>query len=266
MLTAGFLVPHPPAAIPAVGGSDTQKFAATLAALLELTLWLRQNPPDTLIVLSPHGEMPLSGFAVRVPHEPVFTADLAEFGAPEIGREYPRDRLLTAKIVEAAAGVGLPATPVTDPRLDFGAAVPLHFLAAGLPHLQLVALNVGLGGAASHAKLGEIIRTVADDSSQKIVLIASGELSHALTPTSPHGHCRTAAAWERQLVARLRTGDFAGVLADDPFARDEVAECGYRSLATLVGAFAGSGTACRVLAHEAPTGIGLLTAAFFTAK
>lgn len=262
MLTHGLLTPHPPAIIPAVGGASAKQFEKTIGALLELSFRLKKNPPATIVILSPHGQTRPGAFTIRVPREVEFTASFAEFGAPGSVKTYPRDRLLTAQIIEAVTGVGLAIETTIDAALDFGASVPLYYLAAALPAVEVVSLGTSLAGAQAHAQLGKIIRAVADENEKPIALVASAEFSHKLTKSSPHGFHPAARAWEEELVRNLVGGDFATLLNADPFLRDEVGECGYRALATLLGAFADTPAKFKLLSHEAPTGIGLLTGFF----
>jgi AmmeMemoRadiSam system protein B len=257
MLTYGLLVPHPPAIIPAIGGAETQKFEKTIGALLDLSLRLREHAPDTLVILTPHAEVRPDSFTIRVPKTGTFLADFSDFGAPAEKHEYHRDRIFTAQLIESVSAAGLKITPVDEQKLDYGTSVPLHYLAASLPEVEIVSLGVSLGGAAEHARLGAKIREVADESGKKVVFIASAELSHKLTKASEHGYCPAGANWDRELMADLKAGEFDKILARDPFETDEVGECGFRSLAAMIGAFAGIPAEHEILSYEAPSGVGL---------
>ncbi len=263
MLTYGLLVPHPPAIIPAIGGASARLFEQTIGALLQLSARLKQHQPDTLIVLTPHAEILPDSFTIHVPQTSTFTADFGEFGASgesrnvrDDPREYPRDRVLTAQLIEAISAAGLRTTPSEDSKLDFGTSIPLHYLASGLPNVEIVSLGVSFAGSADHVRLGQSIREVADESGKKIVFIASAELSHKLTKSSEHGYHPAAAVWDQQIVADLRAGAFEAILNYDPFAMDEIGECGYRSIAALLGAFQNIPTKHEILSYEAPTGVG----------
>ncbi len=256
MLTHGIFSPHPPAIIPKIGGEETKKFEKTIQALLSVSLKLKQNPPQTFILLTPHAEIEIDKFAVRIPRAPNFRVSFSEFGDTETIVKYPRNRLLTAQIVEGIQSAGLKTVILEDEKLDFGSSIPLYFLASALSGIEIVNLGISLAGIPEHFRLGEIIREVADKSKQRITFIASGELSHRLMKDSPHGFFPRASAWEEELIQNLKNGDFEKILQQDPFELDEVAECGMRPLAALLGVFEKIPHTHAILSHEAPAGVG----------
>ncbi|MFH1545756.1 MAG: AmmeMemoRadiSam system protein B [Patescibacteria group bacterium] len=256
MLTHGIFTPHPPAIIPKIGGEETKKFEKTIQALLTVSLKLKQNPPQTLILLTPHAEIEIDKFVVRVPQSPNFTASFEEFGAERDAKIYARDRLLTAQIIEGIHSRRMQTVILEDEKLDFGSSIPLYFLASALPEIEIVNLGISLAGIPEHQKLGEVIAEISEKSKKQIAFIASGELSHRLAKNSPHGFFPPAAAWEEELIQNLENGDFEKALRQDPFELDEVGECGMRPLAALLGAFEKIPHTHALLSHEAPGGIG----------
>ena len=260
MLIQGILAPHPPAIIPGVGGAEVKKFEKTINALLAVTHKLKESRPDTLIVLTPHAEIEMDSFIVRVPKGPNFIADFTEFGDAESSAEYVRDRLLTAQLIEGIQSAGLKTSILEEAKLDFGSSVPLHYLAAALPDSEIVNLGVAFSGIPEHVKLGEVIREVANKSEKKIALIASGELSHKVAKSSPHGFDPAGVAWDEKIIRALQEGNADIILQQDPFELDEVAECGFRPIVTLISAFQKVPHKQKVLSYEAPAGIGVAVA------
>jgi MEMO1 family protein len=262
MLIHGIFTPHPPAIIPAIGGEEVQKFEKTIQALLSVSLKLKQNPPQTLVVLTPHAEIEVDRFAVRIPKGENFTADFTEFEAEDEPKTYPRDRLLTSQIIEGIHSTGMQTSVLENEKLDFGSSVPLHYLAAALPEVEIVNLGVSFAGIPEHQKLGNLIREVAEKSEKKIALVASGELSHQVTKNSPHGFLPAGVEWDAQIVESLKAGEFENILQQDVFDLDEIEECGFRSLVTLISAFEKIPNTHEFLSYEAPGGIGCAVASF----
>ncbi|MFA5352313.1 MAG: AmmeMemoRadiSam system protein B [Candidatus Gracilibacteria bacterium] len=256
MLTHAILSPHPPALIPAVGKENLRRFEKTVNALLSTAMGLRENPPDTFIILSPHGEIQANSFTIQIPHSENFTADFAEFSAPEVIKTYTRDRLLSAQIVEAATSKGLQIQPTTGEKLDFGVSVPLYYFAAAFPQAQVVSMGISLASSTTHFELGKILREVADEAEKNIVFIASSELAHTLNKFSPHGYSPLAKEWDSRIVADLKAGDFTSILLYDSLEREEIAECGYRGICTLAGVIHDKPAKHQILSYEAPGGIG----------
>lgn len=259
MLNLGIFAPHSPGLLPGFADAEIAKFEQTIRALLSIGIELKKNPPETLIVLSPHADAELDKFLVRVPKSANFTADFSEFNIKSEPKIYRRDRILTAQITEVLHSAGLPNAPLENEKLDFGTAIPLHFLAAALPEIEIVNIATSLIGIPEHQKLGEVISEVAEKSSKRVALIASGELSHKVSKASPLGFAPRAEEWEQGVLAAIADGTYEKIFHADPFELDEVAECGVRPLAGLLGAFQNIPHTSHVLAHEAPAGIGLAT-------
>jgi AmmeMemoRadiSam system protein B len=256
MLTHAILSPHPPALIPAVGKESLRRFEKTVNALLSIAMDLRENPPDTFIILSPHGELQPNSFTIQIPESENFTADFAEFSAPEVVKTYSRDRLLSAQIIEATTSAGLQINSTNEEKLDFGVSVPLYYFAAAFPEAQVVSLGISLASSTTHFELGKVLREVADEAQKNIVFIASSELSHSLTKFSPQGFSPLAKEWDERIVSDLKTGDYTSILLYDSFEREEVAECGYRGICTLIGALHERPAKHQILSYEAPGGVG----------
>lgn len=256
MLSHGIFTPHPPAIIPQIGGTETKKFEKTIRALLSVSLKLKENPPQTLILLTPHAEIEIDKFAIRVPQGADFTADFEEFEIKSESKTYPRDRLLTAQIIEGIQSHGMQTEILENEKLDFGSSIPLHFLASTLPGVELVNIGVSLAGIPEHQKLGEVIAEVAEKSEKKVTLIASGELSHQVSKSSPHGFSPAGVEWDEKITQNLSAGNFEEILQQDVFELDEIEECGFRSLVVLLSAFTKIPHKHELLSYEAPGGIG----------
>jgi len=262
MLTHAIYSPHPPAIIPAIGQGDTKKFEKTIQALLSIALELKKNSPQTLIVLTPHAEIEIDKFVVRVPKSSEFIADFSEFGVSNNSKTYPRDRLLTSQLIENMQAKDLQTSILETEKLDFGSSIPLHFLASAIPDVEIVNLGVSFGGVEVHRELGEIIRELAEKSEKKIALLVSGELSHQVTKDSPHGFSPAGIEWDEGIIKNLKAGRFEKIMQQDIFELEEIEECGFRGLVMLLSAFEKIPYTHEVLSYEAPGGIGCLVASW----
>ena len=54
MLLAGYMVPHPPIAVPEIGRGEEKKIQATLDSFAEVARDIAGFKPDTIILTSPH--------------------------------------------------------------------------------------------------------------------------------------------------------------------------------------------------------------------
>jgi AmmeMemoRadiSam system protein A len=268
-LVAGFLAPHPPIIIPEIG-RGSQEAHRTVAALKAAAQDLEALEPETLVIISPHA--PAFQDYIYIYPGGQLTGTFAAFGRPDVGRSYVADTEMADALAQNLSEKGLQGGYLSaeahhrhrlEPSLDHGVLVPLHFLADRLPRVRIVALASSGFDPHRLPVLGQAIRAAADLLSRRTVLIASGDLSHKVNRESPYGSCPEGARFDGQVMAALRGADLQALLAIEPALREQAAECGYRSLAALCGAFEGRTIRSVVYHYEAPYGIGYGVAGLF---
>jgi AmmeMemoRadiSam system protein A len=94
------------------------------------------------------------------------------------------------------------------------------------------------------------------------ILIASGDLSHRLTPDAPYGFRPGGPVFDRLVIDALREQDWNRIEGLDPDLVEEAGECGLRPLAILLGAARTAGLTSQVLSYEGPFGVGYPVVAF----
>ncbi len=254
------LMPHPPIIVPAVGRGRERDAGPTLAGLEALQARLAALPgggrPDRLLILSPH--QPGAEKALFLNTAPIVKGDLSRFGAAEV-----RFSLTTAAdwpdLATHLRPRGIPLAGGQESRLtpDHGSQVPLYFLSRVLDRLPPILLASPIGLTPNQAlALG---RALADfPSKEKWALLASGDLSHRLTPEAPAGFDPEGAVFDREVMAALKEGRPQSLLDAWPPSRLERAgECGFRSVLALMGL---AGGPVDVLSYEGPFGVGYGTA------
>lgn len=260
----GIVAPHPPIMVEEVGGADAAVTIASATALRQLAERIDRFAPETIVIVSPHAPSFADAFTVTT--APRLRGDLARFHAPSIVRDVAGDPELASAIIREAQSIGLTIVPREDylprldPELDHGVLVPLHFLDPH--HRPLLVVSFADLPASDHEALGRAIRAAAGDIPRRIVLIASGDMSHRLKQGAPAGYSPRAHLFDEDMVRLLARADFAGVEAIDPLLREEAAECGWRSVLILGGYLGGGDVEGRVLSYEGPWGVGYLTATF----
>lgn len=145
--------------------------------------------------------------------------------------------------------------------LDHGAAVPLYFfLNAGVSSNLVLASFSGLEVDA-HLRFGQAIEAAAEESGKRVVLVASGDFSHRLTPDSPAGFSPRGREFDQLLATSIRANDRKSILQIDSSLLWDAGECGYRSLVIALGALPTS--TMELLSYEGPFGVGYMVASFF---
>lgn len=268
VLGAGYLLPHPPVIVPEVGKGQEAEAAKTISALKMVATEIDRLRPDTVVLLSPHA--PMFSDYVFMYNSPVLEGDLRRFGA-SLKLSFDQDTALLAemeRLMEAARLPGGRLDSATMRRnqlentLDHGAVVPLYYLSSLYKDFRLIAMAPSALDLQRLYQLGQIIRQAAENLNRKIVVVASGDMSHRVNEESPYGACPEGAAFDRQLVEKLKQGDFPGLFTINHDLREKAAECGYRSLIVLLGALEGQNPETQVLSYEAPFGIGYCVATF----
>jgi AmmeMemoRadiSam system protein A len=251
-----YLVPHPPLIVPGVGAGD--EIPDTRRAYARVASEAAAVHPDTAVVISPHSV--LYGDYIHISPGKSAKGNFGAFRAGHIKFSVAYDDELAKRIAECAEEDGIPAGALgeRDPALDHGVMVPLYFFKS--PRIVRVSLS-GLPLVEQY-RFGMCIRRAALSLSRRIILIASGDMSHKLKADGPYGFAKEGPAHDEFVRGCARDADFRRLLSVDPALCERAAECGLRSFVTLAGAMDGMRVESRVLAYEGPFGVGYLTAAF----
>ncbi len=260
------IYPHPPVLVPAVGGPETRKLAATTAALSRLSACVKEAEANVLLLVSPHG--PLNPGALSLLEEETLTGSFSRFGAPGIDFSYRNDRELVAAILEELRKAGLPVTTAQAGRqrggaavtLDHGALVPLYFLEQAGVHLPLVHLTYAFLPPEQLFACGQAMKSAIQQLGRRAALVLSGDLSHRLLPGAPAGFSPRGREFDRLLIGLLQAYDVQAILGLDKNLLEEAGECGYRALLIGLGVLAGEAVNPQILSYEGPFGVGYLVA------
>ncbi len=257
----GIIAPHPPIMVDAVGGRDAAMTRRSADAMAEAADALARFDPDTLVVMSPHSPGVRDAFVIDTAER--YQGDLGRFGAPGTTVEYTGDTAFATSLIASLEGAGISTIDRrTVPRLgsgllDHGVVVPMSFLdAAG--RRPIVNLSPSGLDMSAHRSVGRMVTRVAATLDRRIAFVASGDLSHRLSPDAPAGFAPGAERFDELVVELVVNGDLDGLASIDETLADLAGECGLRSFVTLSGALDDVRT--RVLAYEAPWGVGYLTA------
>ncbi len=259
--------PHPPIVIPEIGGADAKKVKKTADALLELGAKLNDAEPETTIIISPHGliypdRMNICGMQN-------LQGDFKQFGHPELKFNFQND-LDLAQTIDKSANEEEIETLLYDNgdddntyELDHGTLVPLYFLQKKLESsTKILPIAYSFQGRAQHFVFGQIIADVCQKSKTRIVIIASGDLSHRLLPQNFLEDKDAGKKFDKKLVELLEKDNVQKILELDEDFVEEAGECGYRSILILLGAIEKLNYNPRILSYEGPFGVGYLVADF----
>jgi AmmeMemoRadiSam system protein B len=261
-----FATPHPPIIVPEVGGAELRNVEPTVRSMQAVRAKTALLHPDTIVLLSPHAHMTTRKMGVSLAS--AYEGDLGYFNAPDVVVEADGDESLARALLERAVEDDVPVIAIASPGqtvdLDHGSVVPLVYLMGDLEQpCRLVLLSFSLSDLQEHARFGAAVGEVLIEADQRVLYVASSDLSHRLKPGAPAGYDPRGAEFDRQIAETFAAGDWRAMLSIDPGLAEAAGECGYRSLAVLSGVVAaaqaaGAHTHNHLLSYEGPFGVGYL--------
>ena len=260
---AAFMVPHPPLIVPDIGRGSEKRVQKTIDSYEKVGREIAELSPDTIVISSPHSVMYYDYFHIS-PGEGAY-GDFARFGAPQVSFTEEYDAKLVQEIEKICANENFPAGTKAerDPELDHGTMVPLYFIRKAYKGGKIV--RIGLSGLPyeSHYRLGEIVKTAADNLDRRIVFVASGDLSHKLQEYGPYGFAKEGPEYDKRIMDVCSRADFKELFDfDEDFCAD-AAECGHRSFLIMAGVLDGMSVKPTAYSHEDVTGVGYGICSFY---
>jgi AmmeMemoRadiSam system protein B len=255
MLVFSAIVPHPPLLIPTIGKDNLAKLKKTAAAFDILEQHLAEANPDTIIVISPHGNVSMDSFTINANQN--YKSNFQEFG--DFGTELQfKSDLQFINELKSKNETRLPIQLVSEPNIDHGAAVPLYYLSRKKANPKIVPICYSFLGYSKHVEFGVLLKEAIFSLDKRYAIIASGDLSHRLSLKAPGGFSPQAKEFDKKLIQQLKKKSLEGILNIESELIEDAGECGLRSILILLGVIKNMSYEFEVLSYEAPFGVGYL--------
>jgi pyruvate formate lyase activating enzyme len=257
------LMPHAPILVPEVGRERLQTMGASVAAMKTAAARLIAEQPQSVVVISPHSPRKSGAFGLWNGSQ--LRGSFHQFGAPSAEVELPNDLRLRAEVIVQARQMGLRTWDIPGEPLDHGALVPLWYLVNAGWSGPTVILSLNYPGEGQLTELGRALADAVSKLNLRVALVASGDMSHRLTPDAPAGYEPRAGEFDQQFISSLRRGAYGELKILDSDLQKLAGEDVLDS--TLVGLAAADWQAMghEVLSYEAPFGVGYGVAVLFDA-
>jgi AmmeMemoRadiSam system protein A len=259
-IVAGALVAHPPILLAEVGGVQSDRVRATADALRELDGMLSAVDADLAVVISPHSPSSMTSLPIR--RGANAGGNLARFRAPHVQVSAQVDVVLADALIADGRRAGFSLIWAEETELDHGVVVPLYSLRKTMANKRCIFMGVSGWPLQRFIEFGVWLHGRLRD--RFAILIASGDLSHRLTPDAPYGYRAEGPVFDRLVIDALRERDWKRIEGLDPDLIEEAGECGLRPLGILLGAARAAGLDSQVLSYEGPFGVGYPVVAFTT--
>lgn len=255
------VVPHPPVLIPGVGQDHLAKLKQTIRAFGHLEHELYAAKPQAVVVISPHGKVLAEAFSINL--HPFYVGRFTAFGDHATQLRWRGDPGLVQRIREYhSVRAEVPLVLTSDSDVDYGISVPLSRLLAHLPDVPVVPITTSGLDAAVHFVFGQELADRIIDSGKRVAVVASADLSHRLTKTSPGGYSKTAAKFDARMVESIQRQASDALIGLDLASVRREGVCGWRAIVTLLGAVSKLRVTPAVLSYESPFGVGYVVANF----
>lgn len=268
-LLGGGISPHPPIILPIVGRGREEEASKTVEGMKKLAKKVASLKPDTLIVITPHGNVFRDAHSIIVEED--LTGDLNQFGIYDYQMKLKNDVDLAQKIIEKAKEKSVPLFVLDqensrdmgqDISLDWGVIVPLDYILKEVQNIEVVPMAYGYMNGEEMRRMGEVLKEAIEESGKNVIIIASGDLSHKLKDEGPYDFHPQGPVFDKKIVDLLEDGDFQAVLDFDQSISDPAGECGLRSFQILSGALKNYTIESEIYSYEGPFGVGYMTGFF----
>lgn len=256
---------HPPVVIPEVGRGKELLAEKTVRGLKDLALKIAQIAPDTIVCITPHGNVFRDG--VSILYDLKLSGDFADFGAPEVYMEKCCDMGLLDEM-NRRFGERDCCSLFINPkiakendlsmRLDHGVMVPLIYIDKAFPDYKIVHITIGDLSLYELYKMGRILREAIEVNSKKTVILACADLSHVLKNSGPYDYHPMGAVFDEKMRQALTEKNYYDILTMPAGIYEPAEQCGLRPVVMALGATDSINTQSEILAYEAPFGVGYI--------
>lgn len=261
-LCCATLMCHAPIVIPQVGGPRGVECAATTEGMRAAARNLVDHDPDVVVLISPHA--PRHNDAWGVCSAPSLSGDLARFGLPSVGVRVAGCPAAAVALGEALSKRGLGTCSLNGKSIDHGALVPLWFLQEANFEGAVVLVALPTVGAREQDRVGAAVRDACADHGGRWAVLASGDMSHALSPDAPAGFQPEAQEFDDWVHEHVARGDYRRAARPDPALRTCAAEDVIDSLRVAAAAVDYRSDGHETYSYEGPFGVGYLQALLYS--
>jgi len=262
-IACAVLMCHAPIVVPEIAGPRAARCETTTRAMREAAEVLVAHEPEVVVLVSPHAPRHRTRWGIV--HDDTLHGTFARFGhaALAVGARGAPEAART--LAACAAEAGLTTHEAAGRALDHGTLVPLYFLREAGYTGRVLSIALPYPDAGTELAFGGAIAAAAERLGQRWAVLASGDMSHRLTPDAPAGHDPRGALFDQAFVAELGRGALSAAIGLPHELVAHAAEDVVQSTTVAAGAVRMAPRGVRVLAYEGPFGVGYCEAVLHTA-
>lgn len=263
-------MPHPPIIIKEIGKEDSKLATCTIEGMILLAKRIAKLKPETIVFITPHGNSFSNGTCLLGDSE--LSGDFGAFGHEELRFNKKVNVALTNEIfdsfeqhpfISVLMDAKLAKTYHIDTKLDHGVMVPMYFIDKYYNDYNIVHITPGQTPLEENYYLGKLLKDSVDDYTKedpsKVVIVSSGDLSHALKSDGPYTYNSHGPEFDAVIKEAIVTKNPVELVKLNKSFVDEASQCGLRSYLMGFGYMDGTTYESSVHSYEGPFGVGYLT-------
>ncbi len=256
---AGF-TPHSPLLLSSISKDLRVHLTQTRKAMYQLSEELYASRPDVILLVSEHPTMYKNAFSINL-SDP-YDFDLRAFGDLGFRRTlHPAIRVVD-RLQRSLRKEHIPFSLTTDVALHYASAIPLGFATKNLDGMKIIPVTYSDLDLKQHFQFGQAMRDELINAEERIAVLASGDLSHALTNDSPATYHEFGAQFDARIQDIIATKNIAGLLSLPEEMIMHAQETATKPLSILFGILDRIAITPKVLSYEAPFGVGYIVSNF----
>lgn len=254
---AAFL-PHTPLLLPTTDPPHAKRMRGLRQAVEDVVAWSHAAQPDIILCFNPHAASVGNQFTFNLAER--YHAAFDEFGDLTTKLSVAGSPTYAYRLKERLEAI-LPVANIIEPRINYGTGLAASFFSQLQPQPTWIEVSSRRTNLADHLAFGARLQELLLNSRERVLILATGEVTARLTEASPQGRSPEAASFRKHWGEALRNGTLQQFLSSVPPAQVEtVASCGAWSVAQLLGTIISMRTHTRVLYDEALYGVGYVAA------
>lgn len=247
-------VPHTPLLLPTTDDSHRKRLLKLSQAFEEVAKLAHAAQVQTILAFSPHAISVGNAYTFNLAES--ITAKFEEFG----------DMTTVAKMhgcpgfmyhLKEKHEAHYPVASIVQPEVNYGSGIPMYFF-QNLPKPPIWgAISIRNAPPGDHVSFGIALQAELLNSSERILVLANGDVTARLTKASPDGFVAEAGSfwknWQNAVNNQSLQKFFEGTSSE---LAEKVGSCGTRSAAMLAGTLNSMHMEPKVLYSDTPYGVG----------
>ena len=272
-ILSAYIFPHPPLIIPEVGKGEELGAIKTIEAAKKAANEIKEEKPTTIIITTPHG--PVFQDYIYISTSNTLYGSFAKFGSSQVSMEFENNTSLVSEIIKNAEAEGILAGGLEEglikkykvsKELDHGALVPLYYINKEYKAFKIVHISIAGLMPQELYKFGMCIAKAVNDSNERVVFVASGDLSHRLSKDAPYGFNKQGKEFDDMFIDSVKHLNVERLIEADEELCENAGECGLKSFLMMFGAVDGLDLKSEVYSYEGPFGVGYSIASFLVGE